>query len=354
LNRNKIYVFTWPVNTKPEIFIDIAPIDFLAPFVKNGTPVSERSSMSKKTFFLFLLFLLGVSCSPVNKRWRTTTFLYFDTVCEINLFCSLSDFESSKKEIREIFQDIETHFAPGARSYSSPPVIFLYKKAMAIYRNSQGCFDITVGPLSRLWGFRDSPYRIPAPLEIEHALENVGMDKIIFKSETLFLKPGMELDWGAIAKGFGIDLVARSLIQLDIEHGFINAGGDLYCWGKNPDHKPWRIGIKHPRKEGVFAILFLSNTGAATTGDYQRFFIHEGIRYHHVFDPKSGYPAVGKQSVTVVGPEALICDALSTALFVSGQPEKILEKFPEYGAVVIDSEGRATLIGKTYPIQMID
>jgi thiamine biosynthesis lipoprotein len=332
--------------------MNIDHIDFLALFIKNGTSVAERSSMSKKAFFLLLLFLLGVSCSPFGKRWQATTFLYFDTVCEINLFCSRSDFESGKKKIKEIFLDIETHFAPGVQSYSSPSVIFLYKKAMALYRNSQGCFDITVEPLSRLWGFRDNSHRIPGPSEIERALENVGMDKILLESEKLYLKPGMELDWGGIAKGFGIDRVSQAAKQVGIESGFINAGGDLYCWGKNPDHKPWRIGIKHPRKEGISGILLLSNMGAATTGDYQRFFIQEGIRYHHVFDPKSGYPAKGKQSVTVVGPETLLCDALSTALFVSEQPEKILEKFPEYGAVVIDSEGRINLIGKTFPIQL--
>ena len=142
------------------------------------------------------------------------------------------------------------------------------------------------------------------------------------------------------------------MIQTGIKNGFINAGGDLYCWGKNPDQESWRIGIKRPRGSGISAILYIADTGAATTGDYQRFFIQEGIRYHHVFDPKSGYPSEGKQSVTVVGPETLVCDALSTALFVSGQPEEILKKFPDYGAVIIDSEGKVLLIGKEYPIRL--
>ena len=334
--------------------MNVIPIDFLALFIKNELHVLERPLIFKKIIVLSSLLLLYMSCNRVVEKWQAGTLLYFDTVCEINLFCFPANFVSSKEEIRRIFQDIENHFSPGAQSYSSSPVIFLYKKALAIYHDSQGCFDITIAPLSRLWGFSDNSHRIPTPLEIQRALENVGMDKIILKSDKLFLKPGMDLDWGGIAKGFGIDLASQALIKTGIKQGFINAGGDLYCWGWNPDQKPWRIGVKHPRTGGVSAILIISDTGAATTGDYQRFFIQEGIRYHHVFDPKLGYPSKGKQSVTVVGPETLVCDALSTALFVSQQPEKILKKFPEYGAVVIDSEGTVTLIGKAYPIQLED
>jgi thiamine biosynthesis lipoprotein len=337
---------------KTDIAKENVPVDFLSLFLKNRSPVPERSLMSKKTLFLPVLFLLCVFCNRVTEKWQTTTLLFFDTVCEINLFCFPADFESSKKEIKEIFRDIKTHFSPGAKSYSSAPVILLYKKALPIYHDSEECFDITVAPLSHIWGFRDHSHRVPSSEEINRALETIGMDKITLKSEELLLMPGMELDWGGIAKGFGIDLASQAMIQKGIKNGFINAGGDLYCWGKNPDQESWRIGIKRPRGSGISAILYIADTGAATTGDYQRFFIKKGIRYHHVFDPKSGYPSEGKQSVTVVGPETLVCDALSTALFVSDQPEKILKKFPDYGAIVIDSEGEIFIIGKAYPIRL--
>jgi thiamine biosynthesis lipoprotein len=308
--------------------------------------------MIKKTFCSALFFLLSFACRPVGKSWLATTFLYFDTVCEINLFCSPSEFESAKNEIKEGFREIETLFAPGTTPTSSPSVITLYKKALSIYQLSDGCFDITVAPLARLWGFRNGFHRVPDPSEITRVMEKIGMDKILLNPGGLQLKQGMELDWGGIAKGFGIDRVSQALIHRGTEKGFINAGGDLYCWGENPDQQDWRIGIKHPRKNGISGILFISDSGAATTGDYQRFFIHEGVRYHHVFDPKSGYPAQGKQSVTVVGPKTWMCDALSTALFVSERPEQILEKFPEYGAVVIDSVGIASLMGKKVAIQI--
>jgi thiamine biosynthesis lipoprotein len=163
----------------------------------------------------------------------------------------------------------------------------------------------------------------------------------------------MELDWGGIAKGYGIDLASKSLLEMGISRGFINAGGDLYCWGKNPDNRDWNIGIQHPRKEGYLGILSISDLGAATTGDYQRYFMVNGVRYHHVFDPRTGYPAKGKRSVTVIGPETVLCDALSTALFVCKQPAKILEKYPDYGVIIVDSDGKLFILGKTYPFRSL-
>ena len=160
------------------------------------------------------------------------------------------------------------------------------------------------------------------------------------------------MDWGGIAKGYGIDLAAQRLIESGITKGFINAGGDLYCWGENPAKASWKIGIKHPRKEGFIGVLEIRDLGAATAGDYQRFFIKDGIRYHHIFNPKTGYPAQGKQSVTVVGPESLLCDALSTALFVTSHPEALLQKYPEYGAVIVDSSGAVSILGKDFPLSL--
>lgn len=256
--------------------------------------------------------------------------------------------------MHRIFSEIESHFSPGTENYSSPVVLNLFKKALRVYHDSNGCFDITVAPLSRVWGFFSKSFSVPAPQQIKSILKLIGMEKVEEKNKTLILLPGMELDWGAIAKGFGIDLASQSLIEMGISRGFINAGGDLYCWGKNPDNQAWNIGIKHPRKNGFLGALSISDLGAATTGDYQRYFVKDGVRYHHIFDPRTGYPVHGKQSVTVYGPETVLCDALSTALFVSQQPDKILEKYPDYGAIVADSDGNLSFLGKAYPFLTIE
>lgn len=317
-------------------------------------PIPSIPSLAKKLcILLFVLLTLTLSCR-LGEKWHTATLLYFDTVCQVEVSCSTSAFKSALKEVHRIFSEIETHFSPGSEDYSSPIVINLFQRALKVYHDSNGCFDITVGPLSRIWGFLTDSRNVPTPQEINSILKLIGTEKIREENETLLLLPGMELDWGSIAKGFGVDLASQSLMKLGISKGFINAGGDLYCWGENPDNKPWQVGIQHPRKSGYLGILSISGLGAATTGDYQRYFIQGEVRYHHIFNPHTGYPAQGKQSVTVCGPETVLCDALSTALFVSTQPEKILEKYPDYGAITVDSRGKLSFIGKALPFRTLE
>jgi thiamine biosynthesis lipoprotein len=277
--------------------------------------------------------------------------MYFDTICQIRLFCSRSEYQASQEAVEDVFTDIETLFSPDSESYTSPRVLGLYQKAREIYDLSGGLFDISVAPLSRLWGFTDKNFRVPTPEEISKTLENVGLANIRLEDGTLQLPEGMGIDWGGIAKGYGIDLAADALSGKGISRGFINAGGDLFCWGGNPEGRRWKIGIQHPRRGGFLGVLEIKGEGAATTGDYQRFFQSGGRRYHHVFDPRTGYPATGKQSVTVVGPSTLLCDALSTALFVSEDPGEILSHYPGYGAVLVAGDGNITELGKKLAVQ---
>ena len=309
--------------------------------------------MDKKALFILILLVSLLSgCGP-REKWNTATLFYFDTVCEMNIFCSPHHFESCQKEVHRVFTEIETHFSPGVKEYSSPLVLNLYDKALLVYQVSDGYFDITVAPLLKLWGFVEKKYHLPKPEEIKKTLKYIGMNKIKKSTDCLILPPNMDLDWGGIAKGLGIDLASSALKKMGISRGFINSGGDLFCWGKNPSNSLWRIGIDHPRKKGLLGVLSLSELGAATTGDYQRYFEIGRIRYHHVFNPYTGYPSQNKQSVTVIGPETVYCDALSTALFVSPDPERIVEKYPEYGAVIVDSEGNIFKIGRTFPFDLI-
>jgi len=329
--------------------IDITPL-----LIKNLFLEYERSDFIMKKFFpasiqnillLFYIFFLLISCGYQDK-WQTTTLLYFDTLCEIKLQCPDKIFSSTLEEINTLFTRIEELFSPDSSHKDSGDVFKLFNIAKKIYSDSHGDFDITIAPLSHLWGFHNPPNRIPGQKEIIAALTSVGLDKINIHDETLSIPEGMNFDWGGIAKGFGVDRAVEICRKKGIPHGFINAGGDLFCWGNNPQGQLWKIGIKHPREEGFLGVLSITESGAATTGDYQRYFIKEGIRYHHVLDPKTGYPAEGKQSVTVIGPETVFCDALSTALFVSEIPEKIIQKYREYSAVIVDSDGKLSFLGK--------
>jgi len=301
---------------------------------------------------LGIAVLLSAGCAG-RKNWHSSTLFFFDTVFDINLCCGVEEYKSLEKEVSDLFSRIEASFAPGAEDYSSPWVIDLFTRAKQFYLDSGGAFDVTVGPLSSLWGFHGGTNRVPSAEEIHAALGHVGIDKVSVEVGSLHLSAGMAFDWGGIAKGFGVDLAAKALLGRGVKNGFINAGGDLYCWGTNPEGKPWRVGIKSPRGEGFFGVLNISGVGAATSGDYQRYFEESGVRYHHIFDPKTGCPARGKQSVTIVGPKTTVCDALSTAIFVCPKPEEVLAKYPDYGAVIVDEKGKFCLVGKTYGVSFI-
>ena len=307
----------------------------------------------KKSLYFLVLILLLINCSQENK-WHSTTLLYFDTLCEVNLKCSKEEFAQAVDSVKDVFTRIERVFSPGVHDYKSPLFLELLKKSLKVSKASDGAFDVTIGPLTKLWGFQNKNYRIPDKKEIEKALKKIGFEKIVDDKGNISIPSWVEFDWGGSAKGFGVDLAYQKLKKLGIKSGFINAGGDIYCWGKNPENRPWRVGIKHPQKEGFLGVVASTNVGIATSGDYQRFFEVNGIRYHHILNPFNGYPARGKQSVTVIGPETVLCDALATALFVSTEERKILKKFPEYGAIIVNSKGKISRIGKTYPFYSLN
>ena len=304
------------------------------------------------TIFLALVLLAAGGCAR-REAWHSSTLFFFDTVCDVTLACSAEEFEIARKEVERIFEEIQVSFSPGAERLESPLALELFRKAKNIYRDTEGAFDISVEPLVGIWGFRGARQRVPSDQEVAEAMKKVGLDKSTEEGGRIVRPETMKFDWGGIGKGFGVDMAFKALAARGIQSGFINAGGDLYCWGTNPDGVPWKVGIKHPRRQGFLGTLSITGLGAATSGDYQRFFEENGVSYHHIFDPKTGYPAKGKESVTVVGPETTVCDALSTALFVSSQPEKILIRYPEYGAVIVNQDGRVYSIGKKYRFTLI-
>lgn len=308
----------------------------------------------KKAPFIFLIFLSLFSfifyfaCRPAA-RWHDLSLLFFDTICDLKIYGTEEEFTSAVTTVRNIFTRTENLFSPWAEAYSSEEVRQLFHLARKIYLDSEGAFDLTVGILAEIWGFRSKSYRIPERQEISRALNFVGLEKIVEEEDQLVVPEGVVIDWGGIAKGWALDQAFQALQKEGISRGFINAGGDLICFGKNPDNQAWRIGIKHPRESGFLGVLEISDLAVATSGDYQRYFEIKGIRYHHIFDPRTGFPARGKQSVTVIGPQAAICDALATALFVLKDAGKLLSLYPDYGAIIVDDQGSLSFAGKTFP-----
>jgi thiamine biosynthesis lipoprotein len=205
-----------------------------------------------------------------------------------------------------------------------PETAEILSTSAKFYHMSGELFDVTVLPLVRLWGFIDEQYRLPATNEIRETLNKVSFTNVIIENGKVTLKNGAMLDFGAIAKGFAIDKLVQVLQSNGISSGLVNAGGNLQVFGDKPDGTLWKIGIKNPREDGKIyqTVELKSGLSIATSGDYERFFITNGIRYHHILNPKTGWSMRnGVASVSVIVGNGELSDVLSTSLFLLG-PDK--------------------------------
>ncbi len=215
--------------------------------------------------------------------------------------------------------------------------------AMNVSRATSGAFDPTLGEVVQLWGFgRDDP-RLPGLEEIEDAIDNAGYDKV---PDGQCCPDGRDIwfDLGGVAKGYSVDVAVRALKEAGIKAGIVNAGGDLRSFGVRPRRGYWKIGVQDPdNPQELAGVLEVKEAAVATSGDYQRYFEEGGIRYHHILDPATGYPAhSGVRGATVIAPDCATADALATAAFVMG-PEKglaMLESWEGAEGVLITDDGK--------------
>ena len=216
----------------------------------------------------------------------------------------------------------------------------LLERSRAYSEQYEGLFDVTIGPVSALWGFSDDrPVTVPDAAVLDSLRHLVDYHHMLLndRDTTVFLtRPGMQLDLGGVAKGYAIDRAVAVLRAEGLRNFLVDAGGDLYAAGTKGDGRRWRVGIKHPRRpDDLAATLELQDQAVATSGDYERFVLVDGRRYHHIIDPRTGYPADHYQSVTVLAPTAEAADALATYLFIAGP-----DRMPVSSYAVIDTTGR--------------
>jgi FAD:protein FMN transferase len=229
----------------------------------------------------------------------------------------------------------------------SPETAKVISLGLMVGKASKGAFDMTLGRLKTLWGIDGSEHpRIPAPEEIQLALASAGQNTLKVEGNRIIKGfPDLAVDLGGVAKGYAVDRAIEVLQQAGVENASVNAGGDIRLLG-DCQGRPWRIGIQHPRrKDGLLATLAVQNTAVVTSGDYERFFEKDGVRYHHLFDSQTGYPASLSQSVTVVADSAAMADALATAAFVLG-PDlglDLLEEFPEVEGILVAPDGTSKI-----------
>jgi thiamine biosynthesis lipoprotein len=209
-----------------------------------------------------------------------------------------------------------------------------------------GAFDISIRPVLELYDFIHHNAVPPTQEALRERVVLRGLANLELRTTAdhryrMGKKDEIRLAVGGIAKGYGVDQAIKTLQSCGITHAVINAGGDLYCLGDRAG-KSWRIGIQHPRKPSeVIAVVALRDQAVATSGDYQRYFIHQGERYHHILDPVTGRPAKSSQSATVIAETVEVADALATASFVLGSERGIpvLESIPKVEGMIVDSQG---------------
>lgn len=231
---------------------------------------------------------------------------------------------------------------------------YLLELARILGDQTGGALDVTMYPVVKAWGFTTGGYRIPDEAELQELLERVDYEKIelTLKSKDIIsssldayvtLPTGMELDLGAIAKGYAGEVAANLLRENGVTSALLNMGGNVQTVGAKTDGSPWRIGIRDPQgdENSYLGVAQLVDQAAVTSGGYERYFEEEGVRYWHIMDPATGAPArSGLVSVTIIGDQGSVCDGLSTSLFVLGT-EGALDYWRTYGgfeAILVDED----------------
>jgi len=309
-----------------------------------------------------LIFVYALSACEKKPEEFHHSILSFGTVIDVTLYDvdeALADklFKELDADFK-LLHDVWTpwadsslsrinHLLPTERKFSAgPSVIPLIYESIKLAEATDNLFNPAIGKLINLWGFHKSDEadikppdaaRIKQLVDSNPKMSDLHLQGVQIRSSN----PDVQLNFGAFAKGYAIDQSIRYLKKSGVKHAIINTGGDLKAIGKHGD-RPWRIGIRHPRKNDIIAsIETRGEESVFTSGDYERFYMYKGKRYHHILDPRTGYPAEGSQSVTVIHTNSGLADAAATALFIAGPQQwlKIAKKLKLKQVMLIDSKG---------------
>ena len=298
-----------------------------------------------------LLFLTGCSAESSPEPVQGT-FFAMDTVMDFTIYgesglidqsesliASLESLVSVTDANSELYAINQTGSGTLTGKASS-----LMEQALEICRRTDGALDLSIYPIVRAWGFTTGSYQVPDEETIQSLLPLVDYTQIQYDAATgtVTLPEGMEIDLGSVAKGYAGQLAAQMLREHGVQSALLNLGGNVQTVGAKPDGSPWQIGIKDPQGEDAMMVLSVEDQAVVTSGGYERYFEQDGQTYWHIMDPFTGRPAdSGLLSVTIVGDEGVVCDGLSTALFVMGL-EKAADLWAQSGdfeAVFVTASG---------------
>lgn len=299
-----------------------------------------RKSLLIVLLVLLVINLVGCEKNLDHKEPLTRTDFLMDTVITLKIY-NRQDEEVLDKAIdrlKEIENKMSVTLASshvskinenaGTRPVKVDEEVYrVIKKAKEFAYITKGAYDPTIGPLVELWNIRDDVKlereSIPSPEEIKEAQELVDYrDLELLEDNRVFLnRKGMKIDLGGIAKGYAADEVRKVFLEEGVQSAIIDLGGDVYLMGEKDLKDYWKIGIQDPFKANgnYLGILKIKDKSIVTSGSYERYFVHKGHKYHHIIDPKTGYPAKGNlMAVSIISNESIEGDALATALFITG------------------------------------
>jgi len=285
------------------------------------------------------LLLLAASCEHASQNVYHQQLFAFGTLVEITLYGVEDDrARQAVQAVDAMYQrqhrdwhawqhgqlmDLNEAIAAGKTIRTDTSITRLIKLGQTFERDSGGLFNPAIGHLLNLWGFQqdDAPQGPPpSQADIQHWLDAApsSLQVQIQGQQVSSENPAVRLDFGGFAKGYSVGMAVELLREKGIENLIVNAGGDLCVRGRHGD-RPWRVGIRHPDGDGLLASIEMEGAGCIfTSGDYERYYDYKGRRYHHILDPRSGYPAAKTVSVTVMTEDPTLADAAATALFVAG------------------------------------
>ena len=265
-----------------------------------------------------------------------------EAVDEINRLETVLSAEKKESDIYKLNQT-----GSGTLSEDTKDIV---SEALKINKATNGAFDISIYPLMVKWGFTTQKYNVPSKSEISKLLKNVDSSKIEFdeKSSSIKLGKNMKIDLGGIAKGYTSSRVMQIFKDCGVTSGLVSLGGNVQALGTKTDGTDWQIAIENPDKSSDYiGVVSVKDKAVITSGGYERYFENNGKTYHHILDPKTGYPAEsGLKSVTIVSDNGTLADALSTSLFVMGKEDALnywREHSEEFDAILVTKDGEITV-----------
>lgn len=321
----------------------------------------------KKSIVAFLVLILfslsgcaGVKGEKKKEEPINKSFFAMGTYIELSIFYdNKSEGEKILNEGEKRFKEIENNMSVNINNSEisslnlkghgvvTEDTYYVIKTSLKYAKASKGSFDITVQPLVSLWGIGTDKARVPESDEIKKAISYINYNKIKLNDEKreIFLDRGQAVDFGAIAKGYAADELKKIFLKNGVKCGFINLGGNVMTIGSKLDNSDWKVGIQNPfgKRDDQFGIIKISDKSIVTSGNYERYFEKDGVRYHHILDPKTGYPSnSGIVSSTIISEKGIDGDALSTTTFILGVDKalKLIESMNGIDAIFVTSDKR--------------